>query len=120
MTQNLTPENLAQFYGSENLYRDGFYRFTYTEGVKYLRDNGAAWLAEFISLRTGEHRSHSSQFWKLKLTNKETPIVVCEDGDKKLLKAYPIPFTDFPFDNFPNKELSIWFIDGTMLLPSEY
>ena len=42
-------------------------------------------------------------------------MATATDGMDHELAAQAIPFTDFPLE-----EVSLWLVDGTLMLPSEY
>ena len=113
--------DLSQFTGSENAYRIFLgSKAVMTEGVKYLAEQaGAFWLVQdiiFYQIENPQWRNQSLQAWKLSV-NKEndSAVLTCTDGDYNVLFKTDIEFTDFPLP-----EVTLWFIDGTLLLPSEY
>jgi hypothetical protein len=55
------------------------------------------------------------QVWKLKRRVDNEFEVICEDGDDNELLRQLIEFSDFRHD-----ELTFWFTNGVLLLPSEY
>ena len=113
-----TPEtlesDLAQFIGSENLYRHALNRnFMHTDGVNYLAEKAGA----FHQL-SRKVRAESFQIWTLTLTGRKTPMAVAEcraDTDSPLLARQDIEFTDFPL-----KSVKLYCVDGVLMLPSEY
>jgi hypothetical protein len=111
--------DLKYFTGSEEYYRNPlFKKFIYTEGVKYLAENAQAyWLIDYIfSYQTLKLlQTHPFQVWKIKVAENNTAIITVEDGNKQVLKTFKLDYTDFPLEEF-----SLWFIEGTLLLPSEY
>jgi len=118
MTNQLKQE-LQQFTGSEQFFRNPLYKhFIYTEGVRYLAEQaGAYWLIDYIF--SNQHdailKAADFQVWKIKVENNHTASIQVEDGNDNLIKVFALEFTDFPLDAF-----TLWFIDGTLLLPSEY
>ena len=121
----LTETDLNQFTGTSQYY-------TYmaglklTDGVKYIADEaGAYWLLDIIaSYQTdAKIRREGFQIWELKLSPKvegnphAQPCVVTmkTDTDKPLLVKQELCYTDFPLDS-----ITLWLIDGVILLPSEY
>jgi hypothetical protein len=107
------------FTGSETTYYlPLFPMFRYTEGVRHLAINANAfWLVtdifsyQFIKL----FLDNPFQVWKLKVTPDNKAIIQVEDGDDIVLKTISLEYTDFPLDEF-----TLWFVDGILLLPSEY
>lgn len=116
----LTPDELARFSGTENRYRHAINRNVhFTDGVKYVADRGAAyWLLDEIALLQPCDKRFSAepfQVWKLTVNADGAGRLVCSDGNDNIIYSRAIPFTDFP-----REEITLWFRDGTLLLPSEY
>lgn len=115
---NLKRE-LQQFTGSETFYRNPlFSKFIYTEGVKFLAERaGAYWLLDHIFIHhtlpvlKGQH----FQTWKIKVAENETALITVEDGNHNKLASFPLAYTDFPLEEF-----TLWLVDNTLMLPSEY
>jgi hypothetical protein len=114
---------LRNFTGTENYYRYLF-GLKLTDGVKFLADNasnGAYWLLDVI----GSHQmtpkvrkylqTDNFQTWKLKKNDKGGCRVQCEDGNGNVITRQDIEYTDFPLD-----EITLYLIDGVLLLTSEY
>jgi hypothetical protein len=118
MTKTLTREDLRQFSGSETWYRHAFVRSVlYTDGVKHVAEAGGAyWLIDEIAFGQHEKKIAAEPFqvWKLLVTG-NTATLACEDGNGNAVFTKSIAFTDFPLP-----EISLWFTDNTILLPSEY
>ncbi|MCA0235846.1 MAG: hypothetical protein LCH81_05650 [Bacteroidetes bacterium] len=110
---------LQQFTGSEQIfYNPLFPKFRYTEGVKYLaKEAQCYWLLDYVF--SNQHsrilKETPFQVWKVKVLEDKTATITVEDGDSNMIKTFKIEFTDFPLEKF-----DLWFIDGTLLLPSEY
>jgi Family of unknown function (DUF6876) len=120
MKTPLTPEELAQFTGTEQRYRHGINRNAlFTDGAKYVADRAAAyWLLDEITLIQPCNKrvcAEAFQVRRLKVNADCTGQLVCEDGNGNIVYTRTIPFTDFPGDG-----ITLWFTDGTILLPSEY
>jgi hypothetical protein len=121
MTQHtLTQADLAQFTGSEYWYRHGLVRSVlFTDGAKYVADAGGAyWLLDEIALAQGFEKRVSGeefQLWRLTLKKDQTALLICEDGNGRKLFSKVIPYTDFPL-----AEIVLYYINNTILLPSEY
>jgi len=116
----LTRAELAQFTGSENWYRHGLVRsILFTDGAKHLADRaGAYWLIDEIALAQKYERAVAAeefQLWKLTVNPDHTAILACENGNCEIVLSKEIPFTDFPLP-----EISLYFCNSTILLPSEY
>lgn len=114
---NLKRE-LQQFTGSETFYRNPlFSKFIYTEGVKFLAEKaGAYWLLDhiFIHQTLAVLKGQSFQVWKLTVKANSATLIV-EDGNDQQLTSFVIPFTDFPLEEF-----TLWLVDNTLMLTSEY
>ena len=112
---------LKQFYGSETFYRHPMNRnIVYTEGVKYLAEHGKAyWLIDDICFAYQTDQDISKmpfQTWILtKNKEGEGATLRLEDGNGNPIKSFDITFTTFPLPI-----ITLWLIDGTLLLPSEY
>ena|SRR6185437_13341168 len=117
--KTLEPEDLNQFIGTENWYRHALvHSVTYTDGVKYVADNGGAyWLLDEIALPqkfNAAVKNEPFQVWKLTVSERKG-VLTCDDGDGKIVYTKQIPFTDFPLP-----EIKFYFTDNVILLPSEY
>jgi hypothetical protein len=118
--KKLTSEDLRQFTGSEHWYRHGLVRnVLFTDGAKYLADAGGAyWLLDEIALAQRYEKKvagEAFQVWKLTVNPDHTATLTCGDGNNNVVYTKRIDFTDFPLP-----EISLWFTDNTILLPSEY
>ena len=115
-------KNLDQFTGTENYYTNPFYPFEYTDGIKYLAENGGAyWLLDAIASWQKEPIIKSNQdlsqiqFWRLKVNPDNSAVLTCERDTDETVITQKIPFTDFPL-----REITLYLCDGVLLLPSEY
>jgi hypothetical protein len=120
MTNTLTDGDLLQFTGSEHWYRHGLVRpVLYTDGAKHVADAGGAyWLLDEIALAQRFEKlvaAEPFQVWKLTVTKDNTAELLCHDGNGKGVLSKHIEFTDFPLP-----EITLYFTDNTILLPSEY
>ncbi|MCA9731932.1 MAG: hypothetical protein H6696_05510 [Deferribacteres bacterium] len=119
--ENLATEieqTLLHFTGSEMFYRHAIGNFVYTEGIQYLAEKAQCyWLLDVIgSYQTGKIKAVPFQLWELTVNVQNQGVVAMkEDTDEPELVKQNIPFTDFPL-----KSVQLYFIDGTLLLPSEY
>lgn len=120
-TPKLTASDLAQFTGSETWYRHQFSRnITFTDGVKFVADRaGAYWLIdEIVLLQKFNARVQREEFQVWKLTVKDSVgKLTCTDGNDGTKPIYSkrIPFTDFPLP-----EITFWFANNVLYLPSEH
>jgi hypothetical protein len=113
----ISDEVLNQFIGSEVFYEqqlvDGS-KLLLTEGCNFIRESYSAyWLFDLIGSYQYKLLEEPIQVWKL-VKFKDEAQITCTDGNGNILASQEIPFTDFPFD------ITIWQIEGTCLLPSEY
>lgn len=130
---DLTPENLANFYGTEGYTK--FMSLVLTDGARFVAESGCHWLLVAIwshQSKTLQKKADGLQVWKLKPL-KDDPkfmaVLVCEDGNCNKLVEQKIEFTDFPFTRFENEEFQLWVEEGSLdgkttvqvcLLPSEH
>jgi hypothetical protein len=118
--KTLTDADLTQFTGTEHWYRHGLVRHVlYTDGVKYVADTGGAyWLIDEIALaQEFDDRLAAKPFqvWTLAVKENSSAVLVCDDGNLHPLAMKQIRYTDFPM-----REIRFYFVDNTILLPSEY
>ncbi len=117
--KTLKAEDLESFTGSENWYQHGLVRaITYTDGAKYVAEEGGAyWLLDEIALAQKFDpavKAEPFQVWKLAVTDNKS-VLTCDDGNGNVVYTKPVPFTDFPLP-----EITFYFTDNVILLPSEY
>ncbi len=122
MTQQTTPlttSDLRQFTGTEHWYRHALMRsILFTDGTKYVADTaGAYWLLDEIAFAQADKHIavEAFQLWKLKVHADQTATLTCENGNCNVILTKPIGYTDFPLE-----EISFYFADNVILLPSEY
>ena len=118
--KTLNKADLRQFTGSEYWYRHSLIRTVlFTDGAKYVADTaGAYWLLDEIALAQRfekKVKGEEFQLWRLIVKKDSTATLVCEDGNGRKVLSKRIPFTDFPLD-----EISLYYVNNTILLPSEY
>ena len=110
--------SLASFTGSLERYRHWTRRFIFTPGVKYLADAAEAWwLIDLIAshCRHPRLRGEGFQVWKLSVAPDRAATLLIEDGNNHPLLKLSFHGTDFPLST-----VTLWLIDDTLLLPSEY
>jgi prepilin-type processing-associated H-X9-DG protein len=119
--EKLTAAILAQFTGSEQWYRHGLNRnVLFTDGAKFVADQaGAYWLLDEIAFAQHSEKAVAAeefQVWKLTVDlDRHTGTLTCDDGNGRVVFEKPIPLTDFPLP-----EISLWFANNTIYLPSEH
>ena len=119
-TSKLTESDLSQFTGSENWYRHGINcNVVFTDGAKYVADEGGAhWLLDAIAIcQRYEERVAAEPFqvWKLVVRADNTATLTCEDGNDNVVYTQQLKFTDFP-----REEITLWFANNVIYLPSEH
>ena len=110
---------MSGFIGTELYYRHLIGNYLYTDGIKYLAENANCyWLLDLV----GSYQAYKKikvipfQLWILTVNQDQTArVVMKEDSDTPVVIKQEIPFTDFPLKN-----ISLYFIDNVLLLPSEY
>jgi hypothetical protein len=121
MTKTLTEHDLNQFTGSETWFRHPLVRsILFTDGAKHVADHGGAyWLLDEIAFAQRSEKAVAAeefQAWKLTVDlQQHTATLTCEDGNFKTVFTKPIAYTDFPLP-----EITLWFANNTIYLPSEH
>jgi hypothetical protein len=120
MTKTLSESDLRQFTGSETWYRHAINcKVLYTEGAQYLAEHGGAyWLLDAIAIAQAhveEVAGEEFQVWTLRVANDGTAILKCENGNGKAVYLQAIDFTDFPLP-----EVTLYYCNNVIHLPSEY
>jgi hypothetical protein len=115
----LSEADLGQFTGSEHWYRHGLNRnVLFTDGAKHVADHGGAyWLLDTIALAQACDRrvaAEEFQVWKFSVRSDRTATLTCEDGNYRVVFKHRLGFTDFPAP-----EITLWFSNGVIYLPSE-
>ncbi len=116
----LSKSVLMNFTGSEHWYRHALVRtILFTDGAKHVADEGGAyWLLDEIALAQRYQKAVAAQefqCWTLKVGANDTATLTCEDGNGSAVFKKAIGFTDFPVP-----EITLWFANNTIFLPSEY
>jgi hypothetical protein len=122
-TKNITPENLANFWGSQEFYRHWISRsLVYTEGCEFLNANGAGWLIDAVL-------SHVAMTTKVAVEDfvvatlkvnleKKSAVLIFDDGNDNVLAKQEIEYTNFPLPEI------VFYVESngegkTMMLTSE-
>lgn len=104
--------------GAAAYYRHKLFNTTFTSGVKEVADElSCYWFIDLIfshQLRAIV-RNQRFQVWKLERVKGSRFKATCTDGNDNHIAHQNIPFSDFEDD-----ELTLWLVDGVLLLPSEY
>lgn len=119
MSCKITKSDLDNFYGTSQWYKHWTRKLTYTDGIHFLVENGAAWLVDAIASYQGEKalkspRLQDFQLWELKVTGNSAVLTCKGDSGEKPVVTQNIEYTDFPFS------ITIWVEGGVALLPSEH
>lgn len=117
--QTLTEADLRQFTGTENIYRHALVRhIRYTDGAQHVAEAGEAyWLLDKIACAQLEPKiaAEPFQLWTLTVRDDLSAELTCSDGNGTTVSTERIGFTDFPL-----REIKLYVVDSTILLPSEY
>ena len=121
--EQITSENLDQFWGSEEFYKHGLSRLRYTEGVHFLCENGAAWLLDAVCSYQRDSKILNNkmlqeyQLWELVVDlEKKTALLTC----KKDSNCLPTISQKIPYTDFPLPRIKLYVEGGCVLLPSEH
>ena len=121
---NEIKEGLRHFHGTEMFYQIPLLRTRFTDGLKYLANAADCfWLitdtsviakslmnrSEFITIDFKRLPEDKQDF-----TGYEAEIIY-SDGNDNILEKHGYRATDFPLD-----ELRLFFVNDTLMLPSEY
>lgn len=111
---------LAQFTGTENWHRFNplMRNLLATDGVMYLAQKAECfWLLDIVASLKLEPNCKKEDFLVCKLIKDENggALFTATNGNKELLYTQEISSTDFPLN-----EITLFFIDHIVLLPSEY
>ena len=117
-TARLTESDLGQFTGSETWYRHGINRSVSIPMAQFVAEYGGAyWLLDEIALIQPYDKSvavEESQFWKLTACPDRTATLTCDDGNGRIVFTKEISYPDFPLP-----EITLWFANNVIYLPSE-
>tara|TARA_R110000744_G_scaffold133921_2_gene242656 strand:+ start:735 stop:1115 length:381 start_codon:yes stop_codon:yes gene_type:complete len=121
---NEIKEGLQHFHGTEMFYSIPLLRTRFTDGLKYLSEVAECfWLITDTSVIAKSLKNRSEfitiDFKRLPkeqqdLTGYEAEIIYT-DGNDTILEKQGYHVTDFPLD-----ELRLFFVNNTLMLPSEY
>lgn len=112
--------NLQMFTGTEQYYRFNplYPKILLTDGAKYLADKASCyWLMDIIASLKQVNTCKDVDFitCNFKLNGQGGGVFTADDGNGNVLHFQVVEFTDFPLN-----EVSLYFIDNVILLPSEY
>ncbi len=120
MNPTLSKASLRQFTGTTQWFRHSLIRdVVYTEGAQYLAESaGAYWLLDEIAFAQHYEKAVAAepfQVWKLTVHPDRSSLLTCNDGNGHVVFSKAIPYSDFPLD-----EITLYFTNHVILLPSEY
>jgi hypothetical protein len=121
---NEIKEGLQHFHGTEMFYQIPLIGTRFTDGLKYLANVAECfWLITDVSV-IAKSLMHRSEFITIdfkRLTKEKQDFTGYEaeisysDGNDTILEKHKYRATDFPLD-----ELRLFFVNNTLMLPSEY
>lgn len=121
---NEIREQLQYFYGTEMFYQIPLLKTRYTDGVKYLSEVAECfWLITDASVMAKSLKGRSEfitiDFKRLPDNKQEISgyeaEIIYSDGNNNILEKHGYYVTDFPLN-----ELRLFFVNDTLMLPSEY
>jgi hypothetical protein len=121
MNAEQLQNELPNFTGTETWFRHWLRKdITYTEGVQFLAQNagnGCYWLIDEIVFAQTDRKVKAEEFqvWRLRVQMDKSAKLSCEDGNDNEVYAKIIDFTDFPME-----EVTLYFTNNVIHLPSEY
>jgi hypothetical protein len=123
MEKTLTQSDLEQFTGTEHYYKHALSGAVYTDGVQYMAEKaGAYWLLDKILITTKHFEDKKIKakmvefgVWTLHKNPDNSALLECGDGNGNSLYKEEIEWTDFPMS-----KITLWSINGVLILPSEY
>src|SRR5271165_5600602 len=115
-----STSDLAQFTGSENWYRHGINRnVLYTDGAQHVAERGGAyWLLDEIAIIQPYNKAVAAeefQVWRLSVRLDHSGTLTCDDGNGRIVFTKEIPYTDFPL-----ADITLWFANNVIYLPTEH
>lgn len=110
--------DLEGFTGTENYYFNPLFRsIKYTDGCKFLSDNGAAWLVtDILSHLSSNRKVNREAFISAKFEKKVKGwLLTFDDGNGNIMDCQKYEYSDFPMPS-----IKFFITDNVMMLPSEY
>ncbi len=113
---DLELKDLGQFIGTQQYY--SVFGVRVTDGVKYVMDNGYAWLVtDSIAVIRCKPKVRREPFLVVELKvnlEEHTAKMVISDGNDNELHSQEYTFTD------AKRDVTLWCENGVMILPSEH
>ena|SRR5680860_88248 len=116
--------NLETFTGTETFYKIPLLNTRFTDGIKYLADTANCfWLVTDTSVIAksllNRSRFITIDFKKLSEDVQDAlgyeAVIEYSNGNDIIMETHKYHFTDFPLEN-----IRLFFVDNTLMLPSEY
>jgi hypothetical protein len=111
-------EALNQFIGTENYYKLNP-QVNLTDGTKYLMEvTSSSWIGDLVWSFQKIEKVNCEPFQVYTITC-DTELskggLICTDGNGKVLQVQKLHYTDFPL-----REMTLYYCDKVLMLPSEY
>jgi hypothetical protein len=122
LTKEELQAGLSQFTQVDGWYRHSLNQFVFTDGVKWLCDNGNChWLLLDIAfyqfrIKMQHQQLESFQIWQVRRVSDNSWVLECKTSKN----SQPLIQKDLEAVNFALDELTLWLVNGTLLLPNEY
>ncbi len=101
---------------STDNYHKHLFGILFTDGTKALCDQFECyWFLDIVVSYQPQLQSEEFQVWKLSRDDDDSAVVICTNGNDKILKQQTISFTDFQ-----PKEATPWVEFNVILLPCEH
>lgn len=117
----LTLDQLSNFTGTEQWYKHRLSGLLYTDGVKFIAENGgngngAYWLIDAIGSYQHQPKVKNEEFqlWILRTLNKSAVLTMQSDSGEPEIVRQEIEYTDFELPT-----LTLYVENGVICLPSE-
>jgi len=118
MKDDLTLKDLGQYYGTEQYHKISLFpSVKLTDGIMYIVNNGYSWfVTDALAVYVCDEKIKQEGFLsiKLKLLESNKAKMEITEGNEKILYTQDYDFTD------AKKDLSLFLIDGVLLLSGEY
>lgn len=132
MAVNFELSELSNFHGTENYYFHPIYKamgckVVYTDGVKYVANNGADWLLNMIlsifitsdKIKKAIKKDGDYQYYffgiELKVNKDTSAVLTFDDGNDNIIVSEKIPYA-----NLPMPGIKFFLTDDVLMLRSEY
>lgn len=111
---DLQLKGLGQFIGTTQYWK-GWLDTNYTEGIKYISENGYSWfVTDAISIIKVKFMQEPFIVIMLKLLDDNKAQMIIDDGNGNVLYTQDYEYTD------AKRELTLYFIDNVLMLSGEY